>query len=243
MSNITALIPIAPMPSHPDGEVLDETIASIRERLPTSEIILMFDGVNPTLAHLKPAYEIYTQNMLWRINHEMENVTPLVFPEHQHQSLMTRKALELVRTPLILWSEQDTPLHNDIPFKELSEVILTGYANTIRFHFEAQILSEHQHLMLDQVPIDILGQPFLRTRQWSGRPHLSSTKYYRHVFENYFDDQPRFIEHVLYGLIAEGGDNYDEHRLHIYSPSGTLVRSKHLDGRRKGATGYDPRPS
>jgi len=241
--DITCLVPVSSMPSHPSTEVLDQTIASIRERLPDSEIIFMFDGLPAWFAEHKTAYEQFKQTMLWKINNELGNATPIVFDHHSHQSLMTKKALDLVRTPLILWSEQDTPLHNDIPFAELSEVVKTGYANVIRFHFEAQIHPEHEHLMLDHSPITILGQPFLRTRQWSGRPHLASTQYYRDIASKYFDDQPRFIEHIMYGMIAEGGDNYDEHRLHIYAPEGTLVRSKHLDGRRYGADTYDPTAS
>ena len=138
-----------------------------------------------------------------------------------------------------MWSEQDTPLHNDIPFEQLIPVIENGYANIIRFHFEATIPEDHKHLMLDQDAIDILGQPFIRTRQWSGRPHLASTKYYREIVDKYFDDQPRFIEHIMYGVVAETHNDFDEHRVHIYAPKGTLVRSKHLDGRRKGAEHYD----
>lgn len=223
--DITVIIPISPLPSHPDGIVLDTTLASIRERLPNSEIILMIDGVSPTLMHLKPKYEEYTQQLLWRTNNEMINVTPLIFEHHMHQSLMAKEALKLVRTPLVLWSEQDTPLHNDIPFADLAPVITTGYANVIRFHHEASIPIDHQSLMLDQEPITILGQPFLRTKQWSGRPHLASTKFYKEMTDRYFDDQPRFIEHILYGVIVSG--NYDEFRLHIYAPTGTLVRHKH----------------
>lgn len=243
MNDITCLIPVSPVPTHPSTEVLDETIASIRERLPDSEIIIMFDGVPAWQEEYRLNYEKFKSDMLWKINHELQPATPLVFDGHYHQSGKTRKALELVRTPLILWAEQDTPLHNDIPFKELAEIVRTGYANVIRFHFEATIPAEHQHLMLDQEPIKILGQPLIRTRQWSGRPMLASTEYYRHICNTYWDNEPRFIEHIMYGIIAEGGDNYDEHRLHIYAPKGTLVRSKHLDGRRKGAAEYDPNTS
>lgn len=242
MNDITVLIPVSPIPSHPSTEVLDVTLDSIRTRLPDSEIIIMFDGVPAWLEELKAHYEKFKQVMLWKINF-MENVTPLVFEAPHHQSLMTKKALELVRTPLILWSEQDTPLHNDIPFTGLIPIVKDGYANVIRFHFEASIPPDHEHLMLVQKPIKFLNQPLIPTKQWSGRPHLASTDYYREIAAKYWDDQPRFIEHIMYGLIAEGGDNYHEHRLHIYAPKGTLVRSKHLDGRRLGAEVYDPTAS
>lgn len=242
MSDITVIIPVSAMPSHPSTEVLDVTLDSIRTRLPDSEIIVMFDGIPAWLEERRADYEKFKQSILWKINF-MDNCVPLLFDTPHHQSLMTKKALELIRTPLILWSEQDTPLHGDIPFDKLVPVIKDGYANLIRFHFEATIPEDHQHLMLDEEPIEILGQPFIRTKQWSGRPHLASTAYYNLIANNYFDDKPRFIEHIMYGLIAEGGDNYAEHRLHIYAPKGTLVRSKHLDGRRYGAHYYDPTAS
>jgi hypothetical protein len=241
MSDITVIIPVSPIPSHPSTEVIDETLNEIRNRLPDSEIIIMFDGVAPQLMHLKAGYDLFTQQMLRRINLDLVNVTPLVFDQHMHQSLMLKKALELVRAPLILWSEQDTVLHNGIPFPELAEVVKAGYANLIRFHHEAAIHPEHEYLMLDKEPIQILGQPFLRTRQWSGRPHLASTQFYHDIVAKYWPPNPMFIEHVMYGIVVDGA--YDEFRLHIYAPKGTLVRHKHTDGRRRGADNYDPTPS
>lgn len=241
MSNITVLIPIVAIPTHPSGEVLDETIDSIRERLPDSEIILMFDGVPSQLMHLKTQYDEYTRQMLWRINNEMKNVVPLVFTEHHHQNLMTKEALKMVRTPLILWSEQDTPLIGDIPFEKLSEVLQAGYANSIRFHHEAEIHPEHKYLMLEDKPIDIMGLPFHRSLQWSGRPHLTTTEFYTTISDKYFGDTPAFIEHIMYGKVAHG--EYSEFKLHIYAPDGGFVRSLHLDGRRRGAAEYDPSPS
>jgi hypothetical protein len=241
MKDITAIIPIAPMPSHPSTEVLDQTIASIRERLPDSEIILMFDAPSPTTEELRPGYMQYLEAMLWKAEHDLDNVTPIVFDTHHHQSLMLKHAMHFVRTPMILWAEQDTPLHNEIPFDELAEVVTTGYANLIRFHHEASVHPEHQYLMLDREPIDILGQPFIRTRQWSGRPHLASTKFYNDIIAKYWTDKPEFIEHRMYGVVVDG--DYDEFRLHLYAPQETQVRSIHLDGRRRGAKDYDPRPS
>lgn len=240
MKDITVLIPVSPIPTHPSTEIVDQTIASVRERLPDCEIIVMFDGLPAWFMQYKEAYDKFTQDMLWKINQD-GNMTPLLFDHHKHQSGMVREALKLVRTPLILFLEQDTPLHNEIPFDELVETVKTGYVNVLRFHFEAQIHPEHEYLMLDHKPIDILGQPFLRTRQWSQRPHLASTQYYRDICMKYWDNEPRFIEHIMYGVVVEG--NYDEHRLHIYAPKGTFVRSKHLDGRRQGAAEYDPTAS
>lgn len=238
---ITALIPCSPIPSHPSTEVIDETIASIRQRLPDTEIIVMFDACSPEKMELKHGYEEFKRRMLYRIAHELENVTPLVFSQHSHQSLMLKEALKIIRTPLILWTEQDVPLHNEIDFVKLKEVVIAGYANSIRFYHEAQVPDEHQYLMLDKEPIEILGVPLIRNRQWSGRAQLVSTKFYQHIADKYLDDQPRFIEHQIYGIVVHG--DFDEFRLHLYAPPGTMVRSLHLDGRRKGAAIYDPNPS
>lgn len=241
MNAITVFIPVCAMPSHPSTEVLDETITSIRERLPDSEIILGFDGLSPTLMHLKTAYEEYKMIMLRHCNLKIKNILPLVFDQHMHQSLMLKEALKSIRTPLLLWSEQDTPLYNHIPFSELAEVVKTGYANSIRFYHEASVHPEHAYLMLDQEPIEILGQPLIRTRQWSGRPHLASTQFYRQIVAKYWTDKPEFIEHRMYGIAVDG--NFDEFRLHLYAPEGTYVRHKHTDGRRRGADHYDPSAS
>lgn len=238
--DITVLIPTTAMPSQPSTEVIDRVLDSIKENLPDSEIIIMFDGLKPDLLDKKPAYEEYIQKLLWRANFEAENITPLVFDQWSHQSLMTKQALALVKTPLILFVECDAPLTGEIPWKELIEVVKSGYANVIRFHHEAQIHPEHKFMMLDDKPIDIMGVPLLRTKQWSGRPHLASTEFYRDIASRW-DNEPRFIEHIMYGLVENSG--WEQWRLHIYAPKGTLVRSLHIDGRRLGAETYDPSAS
>lgn len=234
LTDITVLVACSPIPSHPNTEVLDRTLSSIRDRLPNSEIILMLDGVPAKDIAQQDRYEEFVQNMLWRTNTTLQPAVPLVFDKHEHQSGMTRKALEMIDTPLLLFMEQDTPLHNEIPFIELAEIVYQGYANLIRFHHEAQIHPEHEYLMLDREPIQILGQPLLRTRQWSQRPHLASTQFYKEICANYWDDQPRFIEHIMYGPAIQR--EFSEFRLHTYAPEGTYVRSLHLDGRRYEVT-------
>lgn len=240
-TDITCTIPVAPMPSNPSSEVLDETMDSIRERLPDSEIILMIDACPDQKSEMKEDYEEFKRRLLWRTAHELKNVTPILFSQHSHQSLMLKETLKIIRTPLVLFVEQDCVLYGEIPFLEISNVIIAGYANSIRFQHEAQVPQEHQYLMLDQEPIDILGVPLIRTKQWSGRPSLVSAKFFKHIADKYLDDQPRFIEHSCYGPALHG--DYDEFRLHLYAPQGSFVRHIHLDGRRRGAAIYDPNPS
>jgi hypothetical protein len=210
--------------------MIERTIASVRERLPNSEIIITIDGLAPDMMEYKGAYEDYTARLLWKLNNEYENITPIVMPKFSHQTGMAKAALKLVRTPLIHYVEHDTPDTGEIPFDRLGDLIKSGYAHTIRLHHETHVLDEHQYLQLDAAPQEVLGVPVIRSRQWSQRPHLSSTEYYRHICEKYFnEDKPMFIEHVMYGLIVHG--DFNEHRLHIYAPPGNMLRSSNLNGR------------
>ena len=102
-------------------------------------------------------------------------------------------------------------------------------ANTIRFHFENQIPEEHMYLMFG------LENNFMRTSQWSQRPHLSRVSYYRDmVLPNSWNKN--FIEDGFHGYVIEdckihGDLGWNKHKLWIYHPEGGIKRSYHLDGR------------
>lgn len=234
MDNITVIVVTSPIPSHPDTRVIDETVSTIRTHLPDSEIIFCIDGVREEQEDRRKNYVEYTRRLLWKINNEWGNAVPLLFEEHQHQAKMTRKALELVKTPLILFVEHDTPITPDreIPFQELGEVILSGKANLIRFHYEALVLDVHKHLMIGEPEGNLWA-----TAQFSQRPHLASVNYYRHILDTYFTPgATTFIEDRMYGVIEtsffeRGKPAWDEHRLWIYHPEGDIKRSYTTDGR------------
>lgn len=102
-------------------------------------------------------------------------------------------------------------------------------ANTIRFHFESIIPKEHKHLMFG------LENGFMKTSQWSQRPHLSRVPYYRNVvLPNAWKNN--FIEDGFHGIVIEdckihGEVGWEKHKLWIYHPEGNIQRSYHLDGR------------
>jgi hypothetical protein len=237
-SPITVLVTCSPIPSNPRTHILEETITSIRDRLPDAEIVLTFDGVRAEQEHRRQGYELFVQRALWLADHKWRNVLPLVFDEHLHQAVCTKRALEHIRTPLLLFVEHDAPLCGAVPWDDLTETILAGDANVVRMHHEASILAPHKHLMLDDSPQKVRGVPMQRTIQWSQRPHLASVAWYRSLLDRWFPgDERNFIEDSVYGrLIGDYERDGDmgwmgSWRTWIYTPVGNIQRSYHIDGR------------
>lgn len=239
---VTVLMPTSPIPSHPSTEIVEATVASIRERLPEAEILLLVDGVRDELAHRADDYAEYVRRVLWLSAHVWRGVTVLLSDEHLHQGVMTRRALDVVRTPLVLFCEHDTPLVGDIPFGDLADVVISGDADVIRLHHEAEVLDAHRHMMIDRKPKQIRAVRLMRTFQWSQRPHLASAAYYRRICEEFFGWESRtMIEDVMHGVCEVAYhlhrmDGWRRHKVWLYTPVGDIKRSTHLDGR-----GDDPK--
>lgn len=238
---VTVLVPTSAIKSHPSTAIIDETINSIRCQpgLEDCEIILMCDGVRDEQIGMEKRYGEYLQNLLWACSKRWFNVLPWVFDKHYHQGAMTRQVLQSVHTPTILFVEQDTPLIGEIEWDKLVNVVQTDEANIVRMHHEAHIHPEHEHLMLDVQPQDVHGVEMMRTVQWSQRPHIASTEFYRRIINSYFSIKSRtMIEDVMYGVLdthwrEEGLDGWEPFKLWIYTPSHGIdfKRSTHTDGR------------
>jgi hypothetical protein len=222
--NITIVVVTSILPSHPDTLILDETIASVRSHFPENEIILQIDGLREERLERKYAYDEFKSRVLWKCLHQWKNVLPIIFDEHSHQTNMMKETIGLVQTAAIVYVEGDAPLTPDIKidWQKCLDMLEYEKANTIRFHFEASIPVEHEHLMFG------LEDGFMKTTQWSQRPHLSLTKYYREVVLPACDDRT-FIEDKFHGVVQD--DGWDKHKLWIYHPEGSIKRSYHLDGR------------
>lgn len=237
---VTVLVPTSPIPSHPSLDIITETVASIRGRLPSAEILVMADGVAEHHRHRAADYAEYLRRLLWTANHEWANVTVFLHDAHTHQVGMTRRALDEVRTPLVLFVEHDTPLVGDVDWAGCARAVLSGATNLIRFHHEASVLEPHEHLMVDSVPRDVEGVPLLRTVQWSQRPHLASAGVYRTWLDaRWWQDGDGMIEDRMHGVVENDWLQHRDpgrFRLTMYAPEGDIKRSTHLDGR-----GTDPK--
>ena len=243
---ITVLIPTSPIPGLPETKYIDEVISSVRSHLPKAQIIIMADGIREEQAKYKADYDEYIRRLLWRANFKWDNTNLLIFDEHQHQAAMTRKALKLVKTPFILFCEHDTPLTPDepIPFIAMSKTIFEGAADLIRLHFEAAIPEAHRSLMLGTFTNN--GQRYMKTVQWSQRPHLVSKAFYERILRVNFSAHSRtMIEDVMHGVVMDEYNNHgvlgwNNFKLAIYYPEGNIKRSYHTDGR-QGDLKYDDR--
>lgn len=239
--NVTVVMPVSPIPSHPGTEIIDETIKTVQTHFKGSRIIVTMDGVRPEQEDMRANYEKFIRNFLWKCNYEYENVYPIIQDEFSHQSGMLKTVLPMIKTPLMLYVEHDTPLtpDRDLELSFLKANLITGRANVIRFHFEEFIPEPHKHLMVGE-PDDGL----LKTVQWSQRPHLARTDFYRNAAQFFTPEAKCFIEDLFYGRLIV---DWDEHglegwkrwKLWIYHPEGGQIkRSYHTDGR-AGGKKYD----
>lgn len=240
---ITVMMPTSPIPKHPSTEIITETIASIRERL-QSEILVQIDGVREEQSDRKEDYEEYIRRLLWDCNWVHENVIPYVFDSHHHQSLMAKATIDEVKTPCLLYVESDTPLTGDIDFEQCEQNL--NRFNVIRFSHEGVLPKPHEHMMLD--PVNVQGEEprvvssdgFIRTVQWSQRPHLARTEFYRWVLSEYFETGKKaFVEHKMYGVIMKefeenGFYGWQKFGMAIYAPNPkNILHSSNLNGRGK----------
>lgn len=238
---LTAIIPVSPIKSHPSVEILQATIESIRFHHPNIEIIITFDGVRAEQENRRSDYEEFTRRALFLCNTEWK-ATPIIFKEHTHQVGMAKVALEEVKTPVILYCEQDTPLVTDekIDWSNLIGNIVNFNANVIRFHYEANIPDPHKSLMIGTPEFNLL-----KTIQWSQRPHLASTDFYKHMLKTYFSENAKcFIEDKIHSCVQRdyaemGYRGWDMWKLFIYYPDPkNIKRSLNNDGR-AGEKKYD----
>ena len=219
--DITVIMPTSPIESHPSVYVINETLNSVSSRL-AAPVIVMCDGVRPEQEHYRPRYEEYLRELV-----RLPGVVPLMFEEFTHQANMTRRALELVDSEFVLFVEHDTPLVGDIPWDTLMGGL--DEFDVIRLLHETDVLPEHAYLHADHP-----RNGFLRTQQWSQRPHLARTDYYRRIIADNFTFESRtMIEDTMH---SKAQLYPEDHRIGIYYPDGSKLRSTHLDGR-----GSDPK--
>jgi hypothetical protein len=228
--SISVIISSSPIPSHPSTRTIEETIRSIRWHLPKAPIYVMCDGVRPEQKEqYGERYLEYIHQLAGKAMFEFTNIKIVPFMEWQHQALCTVKTLELIKTPLLVFCEADTPLlERPIDWDMLKEAVTSGETNMIRFHYDEEVHADHQHLMCGK-----LTENLIKTVQWHQRPHLTGTHWYEQTLSPLFPSTCRcHIEDKIYGPVTVAP--WEDYRLTVYDPEGTgqkMKRSTHTNGR------------
>ena len=238
---ITVIIPTSPVPSNPSLEMIQNTVQSIRIDLPGAEILITCDGVRDEQLDRADDYHVFLHRLCMWTNTQ-HNVWPIISPTHRHQSGMMFDALSLVRTHFVLYVEHDAPLEGVIPWADVLRTMADSDLNSMRFLHETHIPPGSELLFLDHaaLPAQEDTAPFVRTIQWSQRPHLARTDWYRRVMFDHFDPEARtFIEDVMHGVVQAGTyagrkralEAWERWRMAVYAPEGSWKRSGHYNGR------------
>ena len=238
---VTVLLPTSPIPSHPSTAMIEDTIRRIRAYpdLKGAEVLIMVDGVRTEQEHWRTDYEEYTRRLIDLCNWhpDFRGCLPIVFDQHLHQGVMTRRTLPLVRTPLIFFCEHDMWPEGEIDFAGLAHAMQTHEeVKVIRLYRDAEMHSSHRDMVLDSTRHDVAGVPLARTTQWSQNPHLAKTEFYRDIIPRYFGHESRtMIEDVLHGAVVNAGrEGWSRWGLWLYAPEplgGNIRRCGFVDGR------------
>jgi hypothetical protein len=242
---VTAVIVTSPSPLHPSIDMIMETLHSVRDRLPNVEILIGIDGLRPDDG--RDSYYEYARRLCAEVN-PMRNICPFVFTEHLHQSGMMMKLMGEYDSRYTLFMEHDTPLVGEIDFEQCVSLMDEHHLSALRFHYADFIAPEHASMFLELQS----KKKFLRTIQYSARPHLVNTDTLDWWLSAYFGSSKTFLEDTLHSVLAHPTEAetqmerqvrlasiWGRNRLAVYNPGGSMRRSAHLDGRR----GEEKRPT
>jgi hypothetical protein len=236
-AQVTVLMTTSPILAHPSTSIIDETIQSVKERLPNALIVVLCDGVHHSLERYADAYRQYVERLI--TTYSGDALVDVVVHDHfVHQSGMIIRALPHVTTQVVAFIEHDLRLLGDVPVDEIVLALTGGYVDVVRLNINTELEKWNAHMFLGMKPHDVVPNlPCVRVWQWSSTPHFASTAYYRRMAELLKDDEPHYVEevfiappvdaHLRFG--DEGG--WQQHRIVIYTPPGDQRRILHLDGR------------
>ncbi len=228
LEGITTIVTASPIASHPDTAIIEDTVDSILHQLPDEDVLILLDGVRPEQDSKRRDYVAHVEqvNALCRSKPGWENVVTVFDDVWRHQAMTTLNGLAHVNTDVILFVEHDTPFRRDrkVPMGRNAQRLREDQADVVRFHFEAQIPDEHDHLMRGR------DGAWIRTIQWSQRPHLAKASYYREMLEENFEPDARTMIEDFMHSVAQRFPK--KHRIEIFGPLGeSIAYTLHTDGR------------
>lgn len=211
---ITAIISTSPRPSHPSPRILDRTIVGLRAQLPNCPVVITCDGLSP-----RDIETDYDSSRYYEFEEKIVDRYPncqvYMYEDHKHQSGMLGLALDCVKTPLILYLEDDWEFlpYPPIYWDKLFKLVQNGTYNYIRLFAQHRIHPDHEHMMYGREMVDDLA--FVKTMMWSQNPHICTTDFYRSQVANRCEGQRDYIENVMCRNIA---GTWDTWKMAIYNP-------------------------
>lgn len=232
-NQLTIIVSTSSIPSHPSTEIIEEVIDNLKsyEELKEVKIVIMIDEIREEFKGREMDYEKYINNLIRLCNFKWKNVLPIIFKEHLHQAVTTKVTLnKYVDTPFVMFVEHDTPLIGEIDFNHIFKAFDNPKVNSIRFHLMSMIHKDHEYLMEGLSVINEV--PLMKTIQWSQRPHITRTSFYKEIMENFDDNSRTLIEDKIHGVVINESRKGKDFGMYIYHPEGSILRSGHSDGRK-----------
>lgn len=240
---ITVVITTSPIPSHPSTAIIDAAYGSIRHHLPSSQILILMDGVREEQNHLRAQYEEYKKNLFCK---NYANVHMIEFPNFKHQAGMMREVLRenIIKTPLVFWVEHDFPLnYTFIKWEEVVKTLLSGEIHCLRFchdsdaryfdrpHQQEQFKNLTGHEM--SLYINQFGLRLLPVINMDTLPHIATIDFYRFII-GLFQEAKIHIDCPQMNSVLEL--SYPTWKVALYAPEGNMKRFEGF-----GARGSEPK--
>lgn len=236
---LICVIPTSPVKSHPSTDLIDQTIRSVRAQVgPNVLVIILADGVRPEQREMLKPYLSYVAQLRRTYGLDMHYFV-MQFHEFSHQAKMLRWLLQkgmfaLKNRPHLFWLEHDTPMTLDpIDWGNVLDALDAKEFGLIRFLYEGRIHPEHEHLMMGTVQRN--GQNYVRTKQFSARPHVATWDFYERMLAQFSPNALTFTEDLMHSVCQGDPDAWP---MAIYYPDEPRGRSFHLDGR-QGADKFE----
>ena len=218
VERLTVVLFTSPVPSHPQDWVLENVYSSIRHQLPDCRILVLCDGVNGAEPE---TYQQFKRKIKDRGYETVEYIG------WNSQTLMLKKALENIHTPLILVGEHDWGIR-DLPinWEGIAKAILDPEVAFSLVQIRQAHLAEWEKDHFGQ-RINAHGIILLETNWFQCPMHVASCEWYKKIVVDFAT--PQMLEGDQMNAALEV-QNFKG--MACYIPSGEdSGRLYHLDGR------------
>lgn len=232
MKKLTVLISTSPVPSHPNTEMLDRVIESVRQHLGLPfELMIVCDG--PHRESVKKAYGEYKARLRKKYTAKI-----IASDEQIGRAMGLRRAIPLVKTPFLLVHAHDFMLTRKVDGPAVLQALET--------HEDVKFIRLNQRenacvgwdFRLEERPDSMI--PLVKAGCWTDDPSVALTKTWKTLILPLM----RSREHLEFCIMHRPGWGwkrharlglqgfYDHFGVCLYGGLGDEATCEHLDGRR-----------